>query len=161
MQSPGVDSAGAFVCFGREVGDARSMSRSPKVAVHIAMALYTNGRPQPTSAAIPHRVTGQYLARNQLGKRPRARLAADISAGKVIVTDFTIKQLANICRVSIPYIAKARQGGRKLQDPVARLLRDWDTATSEQRVAFARIVGVDQVWDAMIAPVISEDRASN
>jgi hypothetical protein len=56
------------------------------------MALYTNGRPQPTSAAIPHRVTGQYLARNQLGKRPRARLAADISAGKVIVTDFTIKQ---------------------------------------------------------------------
>ena len=64
-------------------------------------APYTNGRPQPTSAAIPphRRVTGQYLARNQLGKRPRARLAADISAGKVIVTDFTNKQLANICRV--------------------------------------------------------------
>jgi hypothetical protein len=106
-------------------------------------------------------VTEQFLARNRLGKRQRAKLAADIGAGKVIIDGFTAKQLAAICRVSVPYIAQACNGGSKLPpDPVAKLLRDWNAANPEQRAAFARALGVDLVWDEMIAPVITAERAA-
>jgi hypothetical protein len=103
-------------------------------------------RPTTTSAATAVRyVTGQFLAKNRLCKRDRAKLAADILARKVAVIDLTAKQLAGLCRVSSPYIAEAR--GRS--NATTRLLRDWNAADPEQRVAFARAAGPERVFDAI------------
>jgi hypothetical protein len=62
---------------------------------------------------------------------------------KVVVVDLTAKQLARLCRVCALYIAEAR--GRT---PAAtRLLRDWNAAGHEARVAFARAAGAECVFD--------------
>jgi hypothetical protein len=100
--------------------------------------------------ASPARVlSGQYLSKNRLGKRARARLAADVLAGKAVITDFTIKQAAALCRVSTPYVTEAR--GRT---PAAtRLLRDWNAADHAARVAFARAVGAERVFDVITEAV--------
>jgi hypothetical protein len=85
------------------------------------------------------------LAKNRLPKKARAQLAADILARKVVVVDLTAKQTARLCRVCLPYIAEAR--GRT---PAAtRLLRDWNAAGHEARVAFARAVGAERVFDVV------------
>ena len=98
----------------------------------------------PDTTAV-RRVSGQFLAKNHLSKRARARLAADVLAGKAVITDFTVKQAAALCRVSTPYIAEAR--GRT---PAAtRMLRDWNAADHEARVAFARAVGAERVFDVI------------
>jgi hypothetical protein len=103
-------------------------------------------RPTTTSAATTVRyVTGQFLAKNRLCKRDRAKLAADILARKVVVIDLTAKQLAGLCRVSSTYIAEAR--GRS--NATTRLLRDWNLADPEQRVAFARAAGAERVFDVI------------
>src|SRR5438128_4806796 len=74
--------------------------------------------------SFPTTVTGEFLAKNRLSKRARAQLAADIISGKVRVADFTIKQAAALCSVSVAYINEARA-----PDPaVAKLLRDWNEA---------------------------------
>jgi hypothetical protein len=94
--------------------------------------------------ASPSRVVrGSYLAKNRRCKRDRARLGAEILAGKVEVVDLTASQVARLCRVCIHYIAEAR--GRS--PAVSRLLRDWNAADHEARVQFARAVGADSVFD--------------
>jgi hypothetical protein len=57
-----------------------------------------------------HIVTGQYLARNSLNARDRARLAADIIAGRVQIdpSSLTIGQIRNLCRVNQLYVDEAR-----------------------------------------------------
>ena len=57
-----------------------------------------------------HTVTGQYLARNSLNARDRARLAADIIAGRVQVASgsLTIGQIRTLCRVNQLYLNEAR-----------------------------------------------------
>jgi hypothetical protein len=103
-------------------------------------------RPTTTSAATAVRyVTGQFLAKNRLCKRDRAKLAADILARKAVVIDLTAKQVAGLCRVSSPYIAEAR--GRS---PAAtRLLRDWNAADPDQRIQFIRRADPERVFDAI------------
>jgi hypothetical protein len=54
-------------------------------------------------------VTGQYLAKNRLNARDRARLANKIREGRTEITDLTLKQISSICRVSVPYINDARK----------------------------------------------------
>ena len=104
---------------------------------------------QPFQASAARVVSGQYLAKNQLCARERARLAAEILARKVVVVDLTAKQLATLCRVSLPYIAEAR--GRS---PAAtRLLRDWNSASHAARVVFTRAVGAERVFDVVTEAV--------
>jgi hypothetical protein len=107
-----------------------------------------NYSPQSFSASSARVVSGQFLAKNRLCKRDRAKLAADILARKVAVVDLTAKQLARLCRVCAPYIAEAR--GRT---PVRRLLRDWNAASHEARVAFARAAGAERVFDIITEAV--------
>jgi len=78
---------------------------------------YSSGL-QNSSAA--RRVTGQYLAKNRLGKRARAKLTDDIGTGKVIVEDLTAGQIAALCRVSLSYITQIRNG----YEPKASLVDD-------------------------------------
>jgi hypothetical protein len=94
----------------------------------------------------PRTIRGQFLAKNRWSKRDRAQLAADILAGRAMVIDLTAKQLAGLCRVSLPYIAKAREPDRA----AARLLHDWEAADSEQRIAFARRAGVESLFDLLV-----------
>ena len=99
-----------------------------------------------TFAASPARVvSGQFLAKNHLCKRDRAKLAADILARKAVVVDLTASQLAALCRVCPAYVAQAR--GRS--PAVSRLLRDWNTADHAARVAFARAAGAERVFDVV------------
>jgi hypothetical protein len=102
---------------------------------------------KPFTTSPPCLVTGQYLARNRLSKRDRAQLAAEILAGRARVGDLTTKQVAALCRVSLPYIAEAREGDRT----AARLLHDWESADANQRVVFARRAGVERIFDTLVA----------
>lgn len=99
-------------------------------------------------AASPTRVvTGQFLAKNRLCKRDRARLAADILAGKARVIEPTVKQISLMCGVSVPYINEARG----LPPPKSRkLLRDWAAATDAERVEFARRAGAEAIFDVIV-----------
>jgi hypothetical protein len=95
------------------------------------------------TASPPRIIRGQFLCKNRWSKRARAQLAADILAGRAMVIDLTAKQLAGLCRVSLPYIAEAREPDRA----AARLLRDWEDADADQRVAFARRAGIELIFD--------------
>jgi hypothetical protein len=105
--------------------------------------------PATSTATTVRHVSGQFLAKNRLRKRDRAKLAADILARNVVVVDLTASQLATLCRVCAAYVAEAR--GRT---PAAtRLLRDWNAADHKARVAFARAVGAERVFDVFTEAV--------
>ena len=108
-----------------------------------------NYSPQSFPASPARVVRGSYLAKNRRCKRDRAKLAAEILAGKVEVVDLTASQVARLCRVCIHYIAEAR--GRS--PAVSRLLRDWNAADHEARVQFARAVGAERVFDVVTEAV--------
>ena len=97
-------------------------------------------RPSPAPSATARHISGQFLAKNRLPKRDRAKLAAET---KVDVVELTAKQFARLCRVCPAYIAEAR--GRT--PATTRLLREWNAANHEARVAFARAVGAERVFD--------------
>ena len=106
----------------------------------------------PTSQGDPARqVSGQFLARNRLNARDRARLAAGIIGGEVTIQDLTVRQTARLCRVSEPYVAAVRRPPPSACD---LLVRDWNAATGAERIEFARRIGVDRIFDGAIAPVI-------
>jgi hypothetical protein len=105
----------------------------------------------PTATAV-RRVTGQFLAKNRLSKRARAQLAADVLAGKAVITDFTIRQLSTVCRVSPLYIAEARNKARR-PDYATRLARAWQVADSDQRIQFIRRAGPERIFDATVQAI--------
>jgi hypothetical protein len=107
------------------------------------------GTPTPQEPA--RHVTGQYLAKNRLNARDRARLAAGIIGGQVTVRNLTVRQTARLCRVSETYVAALKATTDRRAD---LLVRDWNAATDAERIEFARRVGVDRIFDGAIAPVI-------
>jgi len=104
----------------------------------------------PTPQEPTRHVTGQYLAKNRLNARDRARLAADIISGQVAPRNLTVRQTAQLCRVSEPYVAAAR---RPLPAPES-LAEHFARATPAEWLEAARSVGVGVVWDRMIAPLV-------
>jgi hypothetical protein len=98
----------------------------------------------------PRRVTGQYLAKNRLSARDRARLAAGMVDGRVKVKDWTVRQTARLCRVSEPYVVAAR----KLPPAPESLAEHLARATSAEWLEAARTVGVAAVWDRMVLPLL-------
>ena len=127
------------------------------------MAQYSNGTPRPTSAA--HLVTGQYLARAHLNRRQRARLAADLANGAAAIHPLTVKQAAALARVPVsrtrfngkPRVKSNGQSNGHAETLAMHIARSSPT----ERLAAARIIGPAELWDSMISPVVSEDRASN
>jgi hypothetical protein len=67
----------------------------------------------------PCRLSGKALTHrlNTLGKRGRARLAAEILVGRVGVGELTVRQVAALCRVCPGYVTQARR--RKATRPRA------------------------------------------
>jgi len=97
-------------------------------------------------ASPPRIIKGQFLCKNRWSKRDRAQLAADLLAGRAMVADLTVGQVALLCRVSRPYVNEAREPDRA----AARLLRDWKAADANQRIAFARRAGVEMLFDVLV-----------
>ena len=93
-------------------------------------------------------VSGQFLSKNKLCARGRARLAAEILAGHVQVDDLTIRQTAGLCRVSVPYVTAAcRHKSESLAEHFAR-------STPEEWQQCARLVGPARIWDQMLSPLV-------
>jgi hypothetical protein len=149
------------------------------------MSLYSNGQPSPTSA-VPRRVTGRYIAKAHLTRRQRIRLAADLSNGVAELYPLTVTQAAFVMKVSMFDVSRARRNGHNGNGtaPLVTALRAGTDAergkvvhtlgtevirklgvsllsmSPAHRVALARQVGIDWLWDHMIAPLVSEERAA-
>jgi hypothetical protein len=117
---------------------------------------YSNGGHAPTSVATPRPVvSGQFLAKNRKSSWWRARLVLDILAGKVVVGDLCLKQVADLCRVDVSRVQRLRNGtgnGKTLGQRLAR-------ATPAELEEAARAIGPARIWDEMVIPIIEEDRA--
>ena len=94
------------------------------------------------------RLRGQYLAKNRLDARARARLAVDILDRRAELGDLTVKQVGWLCRVSVKTISVVRKS------PSDRLVAAWNEASNSQRIEFAERVGVSKVWDEAILPAL-------
>jgi hypothetical protein len=97
--------------------------------------------------------SGQYLSKNRLSKAARARIAADIVSGKADVHDLCIKQVARLCRVPLSALNIARNGSRPQRTET--LAQHLARSTPDERAEAARVIGVDKVWDQMVAPLIT------
>ena len=96
-------------------------------------------------------VTGQFLAKNKLNKRARARLATDILNGRRKIRGLTVTQAARLCRVSVPYINAARRPPARPRESLAQMFA---RSTSAEKREMARSAGVDLIWDELIQPLI-------
>jgi hypothetical protein len=120
------------------------------------------------STSIPQRpvrrVSGQYVARAHLSRQQRAELAAALTDGSVEMFPLTVRQAALLARVPVLDVTNARRAngyghgkpkhnGETLAEHIAR-------SSLAERIEAARTVGVDTVWDSMIAPVIATERAA-
>jgi len=108
-------------------------------------------QPDPTPQDDPTRhVTGQYLAKNRLNARGRARLAAGVTDGQVKIRSLTVRQAARLCRVSEPYVTAARKPPAAPETLAEHFVR----ATPAEWLEAARTIGPAVVWESMIAPLV-------
>jgi len=125
------------------------------------MTLSYNGPPGPSSPA--HVVTGQYLAKAHLTRRQRGKLAAALSNGTAVLTPLTCKQAAAVARVRVLDVTEARRNGKPANgrsNGHAESLADrFARASAAERLEFARAVGAGTLWDELVSPLVSEERA--
>jgi hypothetical protein len=125
------------------------------------MALFNHGKPGPSSPAnsVQH-FTGHQLAYALRGKSAAARvkLAATCSVG-IAIYHPTDKQRAALFRVSAFRLNRARNGNKK-RNGNGSLAEHLINATPAERIEAAKALGVDQVWDQMVLPIITEERAA-
>jgi hypothetical protein len=126
------------------------------------MEHHYNGKASPTSPASRH-ITGQYLAKAHLNRRQRARLAAELANGTVQIAPLTVKQAAALARVSPLDVSRARHNGKHAngRSPGEMLAEQIRRTPASDRLAAARIIGIGELWDSMIAPVCSEERTAS
>jgi hypothetical protein len=65
----------------------------------------------PVTSTPIRTVSGRSLVHWRLTKRDKRRLALEILAGGVSVTDFTVKQAASLVGLDVEYIRTARNSG--------------------------------------------------
>jgi hypothetical protein len=106
------------------------------------------GTPNPQDEPTRH-VSGQYLAKNRLNARDRARLAAGIIDERVKIQNLTVAQVARLCRVSAPCVIDARRRAKP-----ESLAEHFARSTPAEWVEAARAVGPAKIWDSMIAPLV-------
>jgi hypothetical protein len=84
--------------------------------------------------------------------RDRARLAADIIAGRVVIdaSTLTIGQIAQLCRVSMKYVNEARDPDRVKRIQQKKLAAIFDAIGPDARAEVCRTVGVERAWNALI-----------
>jgi hypothetical protein len=104
----------------------------------------------PTPQDSVRDVTGQFLAKNRLNARGRARLAAGIIDGQVKIRNLTIRQTARLCRVSQPYVTAARRPPAAPETLAEHFVR----ATPAEILEAARTLGPAVVWQRMVEPLV-------
>jgi hypothetical protein len=121
-----------------------------------------------TTEPVPATVTGANLAYKRRTASERAFLASDLLSGRVTLAKPTRRQIASLARVSLPLIRAAErisiqqphlrpshEGGFVPLIPkrtsVERMVCGWASLTTEQRLAFVRTIGADQIFDAAVA----------
>ena len=106
--------------------------------------------------------TGREFAYYLRGKDEefRAIIAAMLVSGEFQMKEFTEKAAAAECGISVYQLRKVLGKGRNGKaKPTPTLAEHIIASSSDERIAASRQVGVDVVWDTMVAPVITEDRA--
>lgn len=98
-------------------------------------------------------VTGRYLAHNRLDARGRARLAADIVAGRISIdmATLTIGQIAKLCRANEVYVDEARFPDRLRRRQQKKLALVFDAIGPDARAEACRVIGIERVWSALSA----------
>jgi hypothetical protein len=126
------------------------------------MRAYTNGPPGPTSPAAPHWVTGSQLAKAKRSRQQRAHLAAALANGSVAVYPLLVNQAASLLKVPQFDVTEVRRNGngKKPRHGRETLAQHIARSSPAERLAAARIIGPAELWDTMISPVITEERAS-
>jgi hypothetical protein len=124
----------------------------------------------PPDARPPRPVAGQYLARNHLSATRRAFLGVEILTGRAQPVNYTDKQVAALVGVSIPYLVAARRVAHSRPDlrsscesglvplltavarpgRAERLANAFTKMTAEEQRLFARLAGVDALFNAAV-----------
>lgn len=85
--------------------------------------------------------------------RKRAHLAARWALGLLTVTP-TVKLAATVFGVNLAYVNDALRELDGIKPP-SSLLSAYMNASAEEKLAAARAIGVDRIWDEMVSPVVS------
>jgi hypothetical protein len=74
----------------------------------------------------------------------------------------TLKQLVVLCRVPASSIPHAKRNGKNGNGhkPTPTLADRIEAASPAERLEAARKVGIETIWDSMISPIVSEERAA-
>ena len=99
---------------------------------------HNNGNGSPPRPA----VSGEYLAKNHLDARGRAKLAADLIEGRAVLGKLTVKQIVCICRSNVPYVVEARKAPA-VAETLAKTLA---AATPEE---IARQLSTRKLWELL------------
>ena len=111
-------------------------------------------------------ITGQMLAKNRWSKQVRADNAAQYLAGRLEITKPTTHLAATLFAVSPTWVRRSfkRLPDQTVSPPspeleiipsaVIDLVSAFNRASPADRIRAARLIGVDNVWDAMLAPAI-------
>jgi uncharacterized protein YciW len=94
------------------------------------------------TASDPRRASGEYLAKNHLDARGRAKLAADLIEGRAVLGKLTAKQITDICRSNAPYVAAARKSPAVAE----KLAKTLAAATPKE---IARELGSHKLWEIL------------
>lgn len=117
-------------------------------------ALYTNGKPSATTTAT--RSVRGYLGHGR-SDWERSDLAAKTYVQQLPIEAPTLEQVAFAYRVSAASVRRRLNGsgkpgnGRNAETLAEHLIR---SAPSE-RLEAARALGVDKMWDEMVAPLVA------
>jgi len=112
--------------------------------------LYSNGY----AKASPGAVSLRSLSRSDKTKAERAAIAAGILDNRLAICGLTTAQLAILFGTTPSAINRRRAcrgGGRTRPTLTDRLVR----ASPAERLEAARAIGIDVVWDSMIAPALA------
>jgi hypothetical protein len=130
-------------------------------------AMYDTATPAASSIpAATTTVTGQYLSKNRKTEAERTKLALAVIDGRVVLGKLTVRQIASLCGVPVWRIYRHRDGngngrnggnGRGHGGDVPVVDRVVN-ATPEEQLEPGRVLGLDWVWDHMIAPLMEIDR---
>jgi hypothetical protein len=126
--------------------------------------LYRLSTPTTTTLAT---ITGRNLAHAHRSASERAAIAAQLVLGEAELVKPTITQIVPVAHVSKSYVRFALELTPATRDRVAvgeitlseaakanGLLSAWLAASSAEKVALGAVVGVNAVWDEVIAPSI-------
>jgi len=103
------------------------------------------------------------LARARLNRKQRAELAAALADGALEIFPPTAKQAVMLVAVPVVEVTRVRRNGkpkRSAPRTTETLAEHIARSSPAERIEAARTVGVDLVWDTMVAPVVATERAA-